>query len=49
MNWGILTAVLAYEIIVIVGLGLYFAKKQKKRRTGAFYCPTGICRLRWSL
>ena len=36
MNWGILTAVLAYEIIVIVGLGLYFAKKQKKEADGGF-------------
>ena len=36
MNWGILTAVLAYEIIVIVGLGLYFAKKQKQEKKGAF-------------
>ncbi len=30
MNWGILVAVLAYEIIVIVGLGLYFAKRKDK-------------------
>ncbi|MBU1168687.1 MAG: sodium:solute symporter family protein [Proteobacteria bacterium] len=36
MNWGILIAVLAYEIIVIVGLGLYFAKMQTAGEKGAF-------------
>lgn len=36
MNWGILLAVLAYEILVIVGLGVYFAKKQKPNEGGAF-------------
>ncbi|WP_424931838.1 sodium:solute symporter family protein [Amaricoccus macauensis] len=29
MNWGILVAVLAYEIVLILGLGLYFARKEK--------------------
>ncbi len=36
MNWGILIAVLVYEIVVIVGLGIYFAKKQKQGEDGAF-------------
>ena len=36
MNWGILLAVLAYEIVVIVGLGMYFAKKQNASEKGAF-------------
>ena len=33
MNWGIIVAVLAYEIILIFGLGLYF-NMQMKRKEG---------------
>lgn len=36
MNLGILIAVLVYEIVVIVGLGLYFSKKQKHNEEGGF-------------
>ncbi|MFV0437623.1 MAG: sodium:solute symporter [Desulfopila sp.] len=35
MNWGILLAVLVYEIVVIVGLGMYFARRQANEE-GAF-------------
>ena len=34
MNWGILIAVLVYEIVVIVGFGLYFSKKQEQIANG---------------
>ena len=36
MNLGILIAVLAYELIVIVGLGLYLSKKSDAKEEGAF-------------
>ncbi|MDI5922668.1 sodium:solute symporter family protein [Halomonas sp. LR5S13] len=29
MNWGILLSVLAYELVVVVGLGLYLSRKEK--------------------
>ncbi|WP_319388113.1 sodium:solute symporter family protein [uncultured Cohaesibacter sp.] len=33
MNWGILIAVLAYEVLLIVGLGLYFARRQEHQKS----------------
>lgn len=34
MNWGILIAVLIYEIVIIVGLGLYFQRVQEHKGEG---------------
>ena len=36
MNWGILAAVLGYEFVVIVGIGLYLATRIKAKKEGAF-------------
>lgn len=36
MNWGILAAVLAYEMVVIVGIGLYLSRQIKAGKEGAF-------------
>ena len=34
MNWGILIAVLAYEVVVIVGIGAYLSRQAKKAEEG---------------
>nr|WP_321454366.1 hypothetical protein [uncultured Cohaesibacter sp.] len=37
MNWGILIGVLAYEVLLIVGLGLFFARRQEhQKKEGGF-------------
>jgi solute:Na+ symporter, SSS family len=36
VNWGILIGVMVYELVVIIGLGLYFARKNKISEEGGF-------------
>ena len=51
MNWGVLIAVLIYEVVSIVGIGAFMAYKNKKNggaESGSFaFAGGGVSRLLW--
>lgn len=51
MNWGVLIAVLIYEVVSIVGIGAFMAYKNKKSggaESGSFgNLPVAASRLLW--
>ena len=50
MNWGVLIAVLIYEVVSIVGIGAFMAYKNKKSggaESGSLHLPVAAFRLLW--
>lgn len=50
MNWGVLIAVLIYEVVSIVGIGAFMAYKIRKaavRKAEALHLPVAASRLLW--
>ena len=50
MNWGVLIAVLIYEVVSIVGIGAFMAYKNKRNggaESGSFAFAGGGSRLLW--